>query len=133
MTYNLLLVEDDATDAELFKRRLEKNLDCVIDVIDSGKKALDSLTATRRQPYDLVVLDLGIPGVSGVDMLNSVRPIHPKLPIVVRTGHDDSAVAVEALKAGATDFVCKTDSFDKIEKTLKSALLSSRLNDEMAR
>ncbi|MET0154989.1 MAG: sigma-54 dependent transcriptional regulator [Rickettsiales bacterium] len=133
MTYNILLVDDDKSDAELLKMRLETRANCRVTVLTTGKDAMDALTATRHSPYDLVLLDLGMPGVDGMDVLNSARPIHPALPIVVRTGRDESAVAVEALKAGATDFVCKTDSFDKLEKTVKTALLSSKIDAEMAR
>jgi DNA-binding NtrC family response regulator len=133
MTYNILLVDDDLSDVNLLKNYLEKRMDCRAVTIDNGKQAVDVLTATKTSPFDLVLLDLAMPGVSGIDVLNAARPIHPKLPVIVRTGKDGAQDAVEALKAGATDFINKTDSPSAVEKAVKAALLSSKLEQEMAR
>jgi two-component system, cell cycle sensor histidine kinase and response regulator CckA len=102
----VLLVEDNPGDARLFAELLRDagagqwNLTQV----DRLAHALDRL---KREPFDVVLLDLSLPDADGLDTLIRVHTEAPKVPIVVLTGHDDEALAVRAVRAGAQDYLVK--------------------------
>lgn len=133
MTYNILIVDDDVNEISILKQFLERKIDCKAELFDNGRRAIDELTSGSHTRFDLVILDLCMPGISGIDVLLAIRPVHPGLPVIVRTGRDSSHDAVEALKAGANDFINKTDTPSGVERTVKSALISSKLERDMAR
>ena len=90
-----------------------------------AESADTGLARLRSERFDLVAVDHAMPGTSGLDMLGEIvaRPDHP--PVVFVTGNDDTAIAVEALHAGALDFVVKTvgDSFfDVLDGRFRQAL-----------
>jgi DNA-binding NarL/FixJ family response regulator len=70
----------------------------------NGAEVLDSL---RQAPYDVLLLDLNMPGISGVDLIARVRAHRPDLPILVLSMHDQPSVVASALKAGATGYATK--------------------------
>lgn len=70
----------------------------------SGAEVLDSL---RQAPYDVLLLDLNMPGISGADLIARVRAHRPDLPILVLSMHDQPPVVASALKAGATGYATK--------------------------
>lgn len=133
MTHHILIVDDDINEVRILQQFLEKQLDCKVTLAEHGRYAIDCLTGSRNSAYDLVILDLCMPGISGIDVLQAIRPVHPKLPVIVRTGKSGSKEAVAALKAGATDFIAKTDDSHTVERVVKTSLVSSNLQREMAR
>jgi hypothetical protein len=102
----VLLVEDNPGDARLFTELLRDT--------GAGQWKLvhvDRLSAAliqlSREPFDVVLLDLSLPDADGLDTLIRAHAEAPKIPIVVLTGHDDEALAVRALRAGAQDYLVK--------------------------
>lgn len=132
MTYNILLVDDDATQAQIIEQVIHDRMHYNTQLVKNGQDAINVLTSNDSSGIDLVLLDLSMPGIDGVQVLNAVKPVKPNLPIIVRTGYDDIDLAVEAMKAGATDFVKKFDSPDRLKKCIDKALRLSVLNDEMS-
>jgi len=102
----VLLVEDNPGDARLFTELVRDagagqwNLIRV----DRLSGALDRV---RREPFDIILLDLSLPDADGLDTLIRAHAAAPKIPIVVLTGHDDEALAVRAVRAGAQDYLVK--------------------------
>lgn len=133
MSYNILVVDDDITQARVIENIIQDKLKYKTTVIDNGKEAIDVLTANDAQDIDLVILDLSMPGVDGVKVINEVKPVRPDLPIIVRTGYDDIDMAVNAMKAGATDFVKKLDEPERLQNCIHNALRIHVLNDEISR
>lgn len=90
------------------------------DVIDapSAKVALESL----GQKVDLVILDLGLPDMQGLDLLRRIRALHDSLPIVVLSSRDDEAAKVEALDHGADDYVTKPFGMNELLARIRTAL-----------
>ncbi len=70
----------------------------------NGNEVMDTL---RQKPFDLLLLDLTMPGVSGVNLIGRIRASHPKLPILVLSMHNELQVAKRVLQAGANGFVTK--------------------------
>ena len=96
-------------------------------VAGGGRVALEKLAST---PVDAMLLDVRMPGMSGLEVLASVRGSHPELPVVVMSGHASLELAVQAIQAGARDFMEKPISTDRLLVTLRNALALSCLQTE---
>ncbi len=106
----LLVVEDDRTVGQYVKRGLEEaqyNADWVAD----GGEALEVIAAA---PYDLVILDLRLPGLTGLEVLRTLRDRGHAMPILVLTAQDSVDFKVDALRAGADDYVTKPFAFEEL-------------------
>jgi CheY-like chemotaxis protein len=104
-TATILVVDDLPANRDLMTRRLERSGFRVLSAA-GGPEALETL---RRQPVDLVLLDIMMPGMTGLDVLRTVRLTRSpaSLPVVMVTAKTDSADVVEALSLGANDYVTK--------------------------
>lgn len=106
MTLRVLLVDDHAIVREGYRALLEKHADlCVVGEAADGESAY---RACLDDTPDVVVMDLSLPGASGIDTLARLRRRHPALRILVLTMHEDSAFAVRALRAGADGYLTKS-------------------------
>ncbi|MFV0475700.1 MAG: response regulator, partial [Pikeienuella sp.] len=88
---------------------------------EAGEVALRML-AGAGAGVSLVLLDLSMPGMDGLEVLARLRPARPDLPVIVLTGRGSVAQAVEAMRAGASDFLIKPVSGAKLESAIRSAL-----------
>jgi sigma-B regulation protein RsbU (phosphoserine phosphatase) len=106
---SILVVDDDEANRESLRRRLERRGYTVAVAVD-GKQALEQ---TAARPFDLIILDVMMPGMSGLEVLATLRKTHPatQLPIIMATALDDSADIVAALDGGANDYVTKPLDF----------------------
>jgi two-component system, cell cycle sensor histidine kinase and response regulator CckA len=102
----VLLVEDNPGDARLFTELVRDTGagQWKLVLVDRLSAALDRLS---REPFDVMLLDLSLPDADGLDTLIRAHTESPKIPIVVLTGHDDEALAVRAVRAGAQDYLVK--------------------------
>ena len=100
---NILVVDDDLHILEVIEARLLSAGYQVVKV-DSGKKALESL---QENPIDLMISDMKMPELSGMELLGKVRKIRPELPVVFLTAYGTINGAVESIKAGAVDYLTK--------------------------
>jgi diguanylate cyclase (GGDEF)-like protein len=120
MVARVLLVEDDeATRAAL--RALLDDAGYLCDEAPDGERAI---AATRDRRFDLVLLDLGLPGMSGADVYSELRrdPRTRFLPIMFLTAHTDRQVKLEQLEAGAEDFITKPYDADELLARLGAAV-----------
>jgi DNA-binding response OmpR family regulator len=103
LVYRLLLAEDDEGIRDPLCRALRRE-EYVVDAVADG------LEAARRgvcDDYDLVVLDIGLPGLDGLEVCRRVRAAHARMPILILTAQSDELDIVEGLDAGADDYVPK--------------------------
>jgi len=108
--FTILLVEDEATDAELLIHAIEKadlkalegNIELVVRATAEG-----ALEALADQPVDLVLTDMMLPGISGLDLVSQVQEIDRNLPVLLVTRVNEVPLAVDAMRRGAYDFVLK--------------------------
>jgi len=120
---SLLLIEDNPGDADLIEAYLEEVGEFQLTICHELKGGLELLT---EGTYDLLLLDLGLPGYSGLEALGEVRERFPKLPVVVLTGRRDAAL--DALRAGAEDFLSKDElSPPLLEKTVRYGVERERV------
>ena len=124
MTPSLLIVDDEQDMLQLLRRSLESELDCKVQTASSAEKALQLLDADI---FDLVLADIKMPGMSGLDLLQSIKKDTPDLTVVMMTAFGHVEMAVEAMKRGAYDFVTKPFELDSLVLRLEKALERSRL------
>ncbi|WP_282846041.1 response regulator [Microbacterium oxydans] len=100
----VLVVDDDPDVALLVKTVLERRAGCIVDVAEDGQIAIDRVADVRP---DVVVTDIEMPGLSGLELLAELRRIVPSVPVVVMTAHVSVEYAVSALRAQADEFLTK--------------------------
>jgi DNA-binding NtrC family response regulator len=123
-TPRILVVDDDKAVRTALKVNLGKHHN--VTQVDCGEKALKVLADT---PMDLMLTDVAMPGMGGMALMREVRNQHPEVRVVVMTGYGSVADAVDAMKAGADDYLIKPIEKDAllliVEKALeKKALLA---------
>jgi DNA-binding response OmpR family regulator len=106
----LLVVEDDRTVGQYIRRGLEES-QCHADLVVDGLEALRLISGGL---YDVVILDLRLPGMTGLEVLRTLRDRGNTTPILVLTAQDAVGQKVEALRAGADDYVTKPFSFEEV-------------------
>ncbi|HZI75912.1 MAG TPA: response regulator, partial [Gemmatimonadales bacterium] len=97
----VLVVDDERTLARAIKAFLKES-GYEAEVASDGESAVGMLQSLRP---DVVFADVRLPGMSGIDLLKSLRKRQNTIPVIVMTGHGDVPLAVEAMKYGATDFL----------------------------
>ncbi len=106
----VLVIEDDPTVGQFVKRGLEEQR-WTVDLVADGE---EGEALARSQPYDLVVLDLRLPGRSGQQVLRNLRARGFEKPVLVLTAQDAVDAKVETLRAGADDYVTKPFAFEEL-------------------
>lgn len=124
---NVLLVDDESEFVETFSERLTmRNLEIL--KAFSGEEALQVLEA--HQDIEIVILDVKMPGMDGIETLRKIKERHPLTEVVMLTGHANVEVAIEGMELGAFDYLMKPMAIDdllyKIEDASKKKLLHER-------
>src|SRR4051812_7109907 len=99
----ILLVDDDAAITTVLGSLLKQE---GLAVLTAGSGA-EALALLEKQPIDVMVTDLRMPGVDGMALLRRVAHTSPEVPVIVLSAHGTVALAVDAMKAGAADFLTK--------------------------
>jgi signal transduction histidine kinase len=129
----LLLIEDQPGDAFLVEDTLVSPSSPRWAEITHAGSLEDSERVLADSAVDCVLLDLGLPGCSGLDALHRFRARHPELPVVVLTGHNTEASAVASLAAGAQDYVAKQELEARIlRRAVSYALERHRIMAQLA-
>jgi two-component system copper resistance phosphate regulon response regulator CusR len=114
----ILVAEDDAPLADFLRLELQKE-QFAVQVVADGLEAQQLATA---QHYDLVILDLGLPGASGLDVLRGIRSKMPDLPVLIITGAAKVEERIRGLDAGADDYVSKPFVFAELSARIRALL-----------
>ncbi|MFT5523290.1 MAG: DNA-binding NtrC family response regulator [Pirellulaceae bacterium] len=122
----VLIVDDDAELRSYNQRYLEKKGYSVI-AVDDGEGALEQ---AHRHHIDVAVLDLSLPGISGLQVLPQLKELAPDCEVVMLTGTGDIGSAVQAMKDGAFDFLVKPTVFSALETAVKKAGMHAKLRKE---
>jgi len=126
MKPTILIVEDEAR----MRHLLELSLGEEGYSTQSVENAESGLKRIEAGPVDLVLSDLKLSAMSGLELLESARRLRPDLPFIVMTAYGSVESAVEAMKAGASDYVLKPFSFDEMKLRIRRALDLRRLHQE---
>jgi DNA-binding response OmpR family regulator len=115
----VLAVDDDPMILELLAAVLTPKGYEVVTAQNGG----DALMLLEAYAVDVVLLDVGMPGVDGMSALRRIRAVHSELPVIMLTGNVDAAVARATLQRGAFDYVTKPVDFDHLVRVLEAAVV----------
>jgi DNA-binding NtrC family response regulator len=130
MAKRILVVDDDPTQRRLIQAVLERE-GFAVSQADSGESALDQLTAGLNP--DVTILDLTMPGLSGIETLQEMRGRGQTMPVIVLTATGGVDTVVKAMQAGAQDFFIKPASPERIIVSIQNALQVGQLRGEVDR
>jgi two-component system nitrogen regulation response regulator NtrX len=127
MKARILVIDDEAAIRESIRMILVyEGYDCLV-----AATGPDGLALVERESPDLVFLDIKMPGMDGLEVLDRIRAQHESLPVVIISGHGTVSTAVEATKRGAFDFIEKPLSSERVLLTVRNALDQGRLSSEV--
>jgi DNA-binding NarL/FixJ family response regulator len=118
---NIVIVEDDPTAAGLLMEYLGEGENCVTAVYSSGEDAVNGLLNDEVLP-DVVLMDVKLPGISGIETTRMLKAGRPGLEIVVQTIFEDSKTIIEAIKAGASGYILKGCSKNELLAALDETI-----------
>src|SRR5947209_3348062 len=122
----VLIVDDDAALLQALPETLHLRMrEVMVDTADSAAAALDRIAA---RDYDAIVTDIKMPGMDGLTLLAEIRGRRPDTPILMITGHGEDALAIQALRGGAYDFIPKPIDRDHIVASLHRAIRARALD-----
>jgi len=124
----VLIVDDNETLRFTLTELLEES-DFICKAVENGNLALKELT--KDQSYGLVILDMRLPGMNGLEILREIKKINKLLPVIMLTAYGEIKTAVEAMKAGAHDFITKPFDNEAIIITIRKTLELKYLNQEV--
>ncbi len=113
----VLIVDDEKDFVEMFSLRLKEQGEKV-SVAYSGKEALEIL---EHNEVDVVILDIRMPEMDGIDALKKIKTLHPITEVILLTGHGSTQTAVEGMKLGAFDYLVKPADLEEIKIKLENA------------
>ena len=122
----ILVIDDESAIRTSLKMTLEyEGYDCVL-----AATGPEGLSLLEREAPDLVLLDVKMPGMDGLEVLEKIRAANETIPVVVVSGHGTISTAVDATKKGAFDFIEKPFASERVLVSLRNALDQRRLRDE---
>ena len=122
----VLVVDDDLAHRTMLKTMLA-SWGYDVSLADDGAAAVEEV---RQRPFDLVLMDVRMVKVSGLEALEEIKGFNPAIPIVIMTAYASVETAVEALKKGACDYLTKPFDFDELRIVMEHAMEHSRLREE---
>jgi putative nucleotidyltransferase with HDIG domain len=125
----VLIVDDETTICSILARTLSRE-GFVCSTAGSGEAALSLL---RQRKFDIVISDLRMAGISGLELLKRCRAEYPHVAFLIVTAVDDVEVGIEAMKLGAADYIVKPFQIQAVRRTVERALEKERLEVELER
>jgi len=114
----ILVVDDEKN----IRMTLSRALETIAESVDTAVNGEDALEKIREKDYDLVLLDLKMPGMGGMEVLRRLREIRPEVGVIILTAHGSIESAVEAMKLGAVDFLQKPFAPEEIRRLVSTVL-----------
>lgn len=125
---SLLLVDDEAPFVEAMSKRLTRR-ELTVDTALSGKEAVEKVDVGGPSKYDVVILDVKMPGMDGLETLAAIKSGHPTLEVVMLTGHATVENAIEGMKRGAFDYLMKPCDLDVLMAKVEEAVAKKRAHE----
>ncbi len=125
----ILLVDDEQDFVEILSMRLEEAGENVTAAYN-GQGCLDKL---ETQEFDVVILDIKMPGMDGIQTLRKIKILYPLVEVILLTGHGTTETAVEGMKLGAYDYLLKPADFEDLTTKLEGARKKKEEQEERIR
>ncbi|MBI3038280.1 sigma-54-dependent Fis family transcriptional regulator [bacterium] len=125
---NILVIDDE----KLILWGIQRDLERAGYRISAFQKAEDALQLLEKQQFHAALLDVRLPGMGGIEMLERIKSVSPDTQVIMITAFADVEMAVSSIRRGAFDFILKPFSLEKIHLAIQNALETSRLKREVA-
>lgn len=122
----VLFVDDESDFLETLLKRMRKR-EVAVAGVKSGEEALDHL---EKHPVDVVVLDVKMPGMDGIETLREIKRRHPLVEVIMLTGHADVGVAIVGMELAAFDYLMKPVDIDQLLYKIQDACKKRRIHLE---
>ena len=122
--YNLLIVDDEEPLRVLLESELSESEEFSVDVAADGGEAINKIQA---KVYDVVLLDIRMPRVNGIEVLKFVQEYSPTTQVIILTNYADVKTAIQTIKMGAYDFLAKPYDIDELFNTIHRAIERKQL------
>ena len=132
MAKRILVVDDDPVQRRVLEEMI-KRMGFEVTTVSDGDSAITTLQDARPGSFSLVLLDMVMPGVDGIAVLERLIPQANMPPFIVQTANGSVDAAVNAMRAGAVDFVVKPTSPERLEVSINTALKIEALTGEITR
>ncbi|PNQ73349.1 response regulator [Hanstruepera neustonica] len=116
----ILVIEDEAAIRRVLVKILSEESDTY--QVEEAEDGLQGVEAIKKEDYDLVLCDIKMPKMDGVEVLEAVKKIKPEIPIVMISGHGDLDTAVNTMRLGAFDYISKPPDLNRLLNTVRIAL-----------
>ena len=116
----ILIIEDEATIRRVLTKILSEENDKYI--VEEAEDGIQGLEKIKNDDYDLVLCDIKMPKMDGVEVLEAVKKIKPEIPMVMISGHGDLETAVNTMRLGAFDYISKPPDLNRLLNTVRNAL-----------
>lgn len=123
---SITVIDDDESICELFSEALQEEYD-----IETYQNGEDGMEALREREPDVLILDLRLPGMGGLEILRKIEEDMPNLHVIMVTAHKDVDSAVEAMKRGAYDYIIKPFDLEEIKVLIEKCLENKELKEEV--
>jgi len=125
-----IVICDDEKEILRYLKKILHSHGYAVDTYTEGQTLLDRLGADPAYTPDLLVQDINMPGISGIEILKKIRGVRPDLPVVIMTAFGSIDSAVESIKLGAYDYITKPFPKEKLLAVLEKALERETLLEE---
>lgn len=121
----ILIIEDEAAIRRVLGKILSEESDTYeVEEAEDGASGFEKIKATD---YDLVLCDIKMPKMDGIELLEAVKKIKPEIPVVMISGHGDMETAIQAMRLGAFDYISKPPDLNRLLNTVRNALDKKQL------
>ena len=117
---HILVVDDEEDVRDRLANYISRRVNCSVEKAGSGEEALEKL---KKHNFDLVLLDIKMPGLSGIDVMYEAAKFTPQTKFLAISAYDSHEVASQALKAGAIDFIPKPHTSEGVGLKVKDILI----------
>jgi DNA-binding NtrC family response regulator len=121
----ILVVDDEESVVQILVDLLSEG-SYLVDTVPSGEEALEAL---RKAPYDLVLTDINLPGVNGLEVVSAAKEADPETVVVVITGFASTGTAIDALRQGAYDYITKPFDLWELDQIVTGIGRSARARE----
>lgn len=128
MSILVLVVDDEPDVEELFRQQFRRDLRAqrfVMDFAGSAADALSRITSTIGQSLILILSDINMPGMTGLEMLPKVKAIRPEVPVIMITAYGDADTRRKALEGGASGLLTKPIDFNVLREEIDARLAAT--------
>ncbi len=121
----ILIIEDEASIRRVLNKILSEENDSYS--VDEAEDGIQGLEKIKSNDYDLVLCDIKMPKMDGVEVLEAVKKIKPEIPMVMISGHGDMETAIQTMRLGAFDYISKPPDLNRLLNTVRNALDKKQL------